>query len=279
MIEPSSQTSVEEIDYPDSDGKPMADNTLQFRWIVTLEGGVDALFRDDPNVFVAGDLLWYPVQGNNRLCVAPDVLVAFGRPKGDRGSYRQWVEGGIAPQVVWEVLSPNNTPGEMNDKLAFYQQYGVEEYYQYDPDRGQLRGWQRQGNTLEEISPIEGWTSPRLGIRLEMEGGELVVYRPDGQRFLTFVQLTQQWEAAEHRVWEERQRALLERQQREAAQQQSEQERLQREAAQQQAAQERLQREAAQQQAEQERQQREAAQQRAEQLAAKLRALGIDPES
>ena len=26
-----------EITYPDSDGKPMADNTKQFRWIVTIE--------------------------------------------------------------------------------------------------------------------------------------------------------------------------------------------------------------------------------------------------
>src|SRR3712207_8484741 len=41
--------------YPDSDGQPMADNTRQFRWIVTIQGGLDALFRDDPNVFVAGE--------------------------------------------------------------------------------------------------------------------------------------------------------------------------------------------------------------------------------
>ncbi len=51
------------IEYPDSDGLPMAENTLQYEWIVTIKGGVDALFLDDPNVFVAGDLLWYPVEG------------------------------------------------------------------------------------------------------------------------------------------------------------------------------------------------------------------------
>jgi hypothetical protein len=44
-------------------------------------GGLDAWFRHDPQVFVAGDLLWYPVEGNNRLSTAPDVMVAFGRPK------------------------------------------------------------------------------------------------------------------------------------------------------------------------------------------------------
>jgi Uma2 family endonuclease len=120
--------------YPDSDGQPMADNTRQYEWIVTIKGNLDILFRDDPNVFVAGDLLWYPVEGDNKTRQAPDTMVAFGRPKGDRGSYRQWEEGGIAPQVVFELLSPGNRAGKMIRKFRFYEQYGVEEYYIYDPD-------------------------------------------------------------------------------------------------------------------------------------------------
>src|SRR5438552_573760 len=95
MSTPSSILPDEDIEYPESDGQPMAENTLQFRWIVTIEGGLDALFRDEPNVFVAGDLLWYPVQGSNTIRTAPDALVVFGRPKGDRGSYMQWREEGI----------------------------------------------------------------------------------------------------------------------------------------------------------------------------------------
>lgn len=47
--------------YPGSDGKPIADNTKQLRWIVTIYTGLAGMFRDDPNVFVAADLLWYPV--------------------------------------------------------------------------------------------------------------------------------------------------------------------------------------------------------------------------
>ena len=132
----TTQRPPPKIMYPDSDGQPMAENTLQYEWIVTLKGGFEDVFRDDPDVFVAGDLLWYPVEGNNTLRQAPDTLVAFGRPKGYRGSYRQWVEGGIPPQVAWEVLSPGNRPGEMQKKFTFYEKYGVEEYYVYDPDRG-----------------------------------------------------------------------------------------------------------------------------------------------
>src|SRR5580704_1291170 len=104
----TSPTTPPEIEYPDDDGKPLSDNTLQYEWIVTIKGGLDAVFRDDPDVFVAADLLWYPVEGDNKTRQAPDAMVAFGRPKGYRGSYMQWREGGIAPQVAFEVLSPKN---------------------------------------------------------------------------------------------------------------------------------------------------------------------------
>jgi Uma2 family endonuclease len=73
----------QQIVYPDSDGQPMADNTKQFSWIVLLKENLECLFANDPNVFVAGDLLWYPVEGKPEIRVAPDVLVALGRPKGD----------------------------------------------------------------------------------------------------------------------------------------------------------------------------------------------------
>jgi hypothetical protein len=52
------------ISYPESDGMPMADNTRQFRLIVMVQGGLDAQFAQQPDVFVAGDLLWYSVVGN-----------------------------------------------------------------------------------------------------------------------------------------------------------------------------------------------------------------------
>ena len=73
------------IIYPDCDGNPMSDNTKQFRWIVTIKENLDLLFADNPDVFVAGDLLWYPVEGSNTIRVAPDAMVVFGRAKGDRG--------------------------------------------------------------------------------------------------------------------------------------------------------------------------------------------------
>jgi hypothetical protein len=109
----------------------------------------------------------------------------------------------------------------MKRKLAFYQQHGVEEYYIYDPGELVLEGWVRQGEGLLPIEPMSDWVSPRLGIRFAwQEGQELVLYRPDGQRFLTSVELEgllrqerQRSDLAETALEEERRQrqALLER--------------------------------------------------------------------
>src|SRR5580704_11160755 len=181
-------TSPTPIIYPDSDGKPMAENTLQYDWIVKITGGVRRLFAKDPNVFVAGDLFWYPVEGHPEICIAPDTLVVFGRPPGHRGSYRQWEEGGIAPQVVFEVVSPGNRFGEMSAKFDFYRRYGVEEYYLYDPDpdRLELSGFLRRQDDLVEIPSMPGHVSPRLKVKFEMHEDGLHLVGPDDQPFGTF---------------------------------------------------------------------------------------------
>src|SRR5262245_3616825 len=87
--------------YPESDGLPMAENSLQAQYIVTIHGGLDAMFRDRPDVFVAMDHFWYPVEGHPEIVTAPDVYVVFGRPKHHRGSYLQWLEENIPIQVVF----------------------------------------------------------------------------------------------------------------------------------------------------------------------------------
>jgi Uma2 family endonuclease len=183
--------------YPDSDGLPMAENTEQYQWIVKIKENLEILFAANPNVFIAGDLLWYPVP--DRLVagpMAPDVLVAFGRPKGKRGSYKQWEEDGVAPQVVFEILSPSNHKEEMRLKLAFYQKYGVEEYYIYNPDNNRFEVYMRNLERLEKIAYVKGWCSPRLQIKFEPSKETLQIYYPDGRPFLTSIELAEQAEQA-----------------------------------------------------------------------------------
>ena len=234
------------IEYPDDDGEPMSDNTLQFKWIVLIKDNLETVFRGEPNVFVAGNLLWYPVEGQPTIRTAPDALVAFGRPKGRRGSYKQWEEGHIAPQVAFETLSPGNRGPEMERKLQFYDQYGVEEYYIYDPDDGALEGWLRKGRRLVKVKQMSGFVSPRLRIRFEPGPGadNLRIFGPDGKPFQTLQESVDRQEAAEVRAENERRGA------REAERR-----------------------------AETERQRAETERQRADRLAARLLELGLDADA
>ncbi|NEQ38517.1 MAG: Uma2 family endonuclease [Okeania sp. SIO3I5] len=257
MVKELTTDTKPEIIYPDSDGQPMADNTKQFRWIVIIKENLEILFAKVPDVFVAGDLLWYPIKDNNKTRIAPDAMVVFGRPKGDRGSYIQCKEENIAPQVVFEVLSPGNTPKEMRKKLQSYDDYGVEEYYVYDPDKINLTGYIRVGKSLRKIEEVDGWVSPRLGIRFQAAPESLEIYLPDGRKFLTPVELDQAREQAEQRAEQERQRAEQERQRAEQERQRAEQER---------------------QRAEQSGKRAEQAEQLADKLAKLLRESGIDPD-
>jgi Uma2 family endonuclease len=184
--------------YPSSDGQPMAESTEHYQWIVTITGGLESLFQDDENVFVAGDLLWYPVEGTSEIRRAPDAMVVFGRPKGARGSYIQHLEAKIAPQVVFEILSRGNRILEMSRKFDFYQTYGVEEYYVYDHLSNDLAIWMRNPETekLEVVDDVQNWISPRLGIRFELTDQSLNIFNPDETKFLTYLEQVQQKEKA-----------------------------------------------------------------------------------
>lgn len=200
MVSEIQEKTKTDISYPETDGKPMANNTIQFRWILVIEQNLELLYANNPDVFVAGDLFWYPIEGNNKIVTAPDIMVIFERPKGDRGSYKQWEENNIPPQVVFEILSPGNTLQEMAQKLLFYDRYGVEEYYIYDPSENHLEGWLRGNYGLELIDSIQNWISPRLQIRFDVSDEELQIYRPDNKLFFSYLEISQQLEVAEKQL-------------------------------------------------------------------------------
>ena len=172
------------IHYPSSDGKPMADNTRQWNWIAFIKLNIEEITKGK-EIFVASDLLWYPVEGNNKFRVAPDVMVAIGRPKGDRNSYLQWQEDNIAPQIVFEILSPSNTKKEMKKKLKLYESQKVEEYYVYDPDFNRLEIYQRKKDKLVQQDKKE-WISPLLQFKLIWTKDTLKLFFPDGSIFKSF---------------------------------------------------------------------------------------------
>ena len=181
------------------------------RWTSTLANGLNAFFDSDPGVVVATGLSWVPLEDNPAIQVIPDLMVVFGRPRLRRGIYQQWNEANMAPQVIFELLSPLENLTQVARQFAFYDRYGVEEYYLYDPIGEDLCGWLRYEDRLEVIDPIEGWTSPRLGLRFALTDGELELYKPDGQKLGTYEEIERQRSLALQQLEQERQRADLER--------------------------------------------------------------------
>lgn len=198
--------------YPESDGKPMAENTLQFEWIALIKLNLEACFAHQPDVFIAADLFWYPVEGDGSIRVAPDVMVALGRPKGHRGSYIQFLEDHISPQVIFEILSPGNTKAEMARKLQFYTRYGAQEYYVYDPDHNRLEIYTRHDNNLVPQLYRDNWVSPLLQVKFEWTTETLLLFKPNGDPFLSYLELVEYHEQAIEALSESRQLLKIEKQ-------------------------------------------------------------------
>jgi len=100
------------------------------------------------------------------------------------------------------VPSPGNRAVETIRKFRFYERYGVEEYYIYNPENGELAGWLRGATGLEEVEEMNGHKSPRLGVRFEPGDGpdDLRIIGPDGRRFATYVELFEDREAQRQRA-------------------------------------------------------------------------------
>ncbi len=199
-----------EVDYPDSDGLPMAENDSQ-RDIMTY--AIEALknhFRDRPDVYVSGNLLLYYEEGNNKVRVAPDVFVVFGAAKHERSSYLLWQEP-KAPDFVLEVASPSTWQMDQGPKRDLYAQLGVSEYWLYDPTGDHfsppLQGLRLQGSgyvALPERAASDDDAPTRrsevLGLDLRLVDGALRFRDPvSGQNLLTH-----QEEAAARRALEAR---------------------------------------------------------------------------
>jgi Uma2 family endonuclease len=183
---------LSETNEPADAEKPrVATSSQQFEWIVFLKNNLDACFLHRTNVVVAACLWWYPMQNNPKLRIMPDVFLSFGRPKKNRDAYKQWEEADNPPQVVFEVISASNTVREMRRKWRFYQEFGVEEYYVYDPEDNDLRVWTREAERLAEREVKPEWMSPLMQIRFVLQANALKIFDLYGEPFLSFNELGQ----------------------------------------------------------------------------------------
>src|SRR5438034_7641989 len=173
-------TATQQIIYPESDGKPMGETDVHIDALIYLREALKDYFRHDPQMYVAGNMLFYYEEGNPAACVAPDVFVVQGVAKGERRTYKLWEEG-QPPTVVFEITSRGSRLEDLGTKRALYAMLGVREYFLYDPLgeylRPPLQGYRLQEGEYQRLpSGGEGeLVSQVLGVELRVEAGRLRV--------------------------------------------------------------------------------------------------------
>ncbi len=176
--------SKKEVDYPTSDGKPMAETALHWQVMVDTVETMRDHFVEGPQVLVGGNLLLFYEEGNRRKHVAPDAFMARGVPKFPlRDYYLAWKEG-KPPDVVIEITSKTTKREDQKTKRVLYRDVlKISEYFQFDPTedylKPSLQGVRRVGDEYVTIDLVDGrLPSIHLGLHLERSGEELRFWDP-----------------------------------------------------------------------------------------------------
>ncbi len=205
---------VTPIEYPDEDGKPMAEGDIQCSYLTYARNALRIYFQNHLDVYVAGNLFIYYEKGYPESVVAPDVFVVFGVENRDRRSYKTWEENNQTPDFVLEITSKSTRSKDQGAKKGIYAFLGVREYFQYDPT-GDYLNPQLQGLHLVDGNyfPVATNTladgtvslpSEVLGLELRLEAGKLRFYNPATSQTL----LTHEEEAAARQAAEEKAQTL-----------------------------------------------------------------------
>jgi Uma2 family endonuclease len=207
----TAQTAID-VEYPESDGRPMGETDLHRNWMIRLIDMLQTRYRDQ-QVYVSGDLLVYYEEGKPRRFVVPDVFVVKNCPPGQRRIYKLWEEPS-APHVVFEVTSRSSKREDTKKKPRIFAAIGVCEYFVFDPTRDYLdpplRGFRLTEGRHVPIQPdADGWLMcEQLGIRCRVEGDELVLADAStGEKLLPRWQAEQQAREAEQRALQAERRA------------------------------------------------------------------------
>ena len=229
-MNPTTKSAAEEIEYPTSDGRPMAETDIHRKRMADLIETLEDWFAADPSVYVSGNLLLFYVPGDRRRHLSPDVFVVRDVPKHDRPNYLVWREG-KGPDFVIELTSSSTRDEDVEDKMQLYRDtLRVLEYFLFDPLGDYLepafQGYRLSGGDYEPIAPVEGrLPSAVLNLHLFRDGTELRLWDPTtGQRLPTRAERAAAAEAARQRAEAELRLANTARQEIEA-----ENERLRRE--------------------------------------------------
>jgi Uma2 family endonuclease len=155
-----------------------------------LAAGLVDSFADDGDVAVFSRLAWFPDRADTRIRLDPDVMVVRGRPPGPRKSYKAWQEEGVAPAVLVEVWSDDDTDADYRRRLARARTYGVEEVVIVDPfavGGVRIEHLRADGDRFRSVASTA--TEDRLviveSLGISMAGGDELAVIADGRRWPT----------------------------------------------------------------------------------------------
>jgi Uma2 family endonuclease len=215
----------QKIEYPESDGKPMAETDIHINALIYLREALKDYFRDEPQVYVAGNMLLYYEEGDPLALVAPDVFVVKGISKKERRIYKLWEEG-RAPNVVIEISSRLTRLEDLGNKRVLYAMLGVQEYFLFDPLveylEPPLQGFRLIAGDYERLEPAQDGSlfSQVLGLTLRREDELLRLINPSThQSLLTPAEAHQQARAEAEARHAAEQQVLTEAKARYAAEQ------------------------------------------------------------
>jgi Uma2 family endonuclease len=197
------QPDADADDYPYYE-ETVTESSWHYKAIEYLHSALGNRYADRQDVFVGANNFIYWEKGKKSRKQAPDVYVCFGARNIDRRSFKTWEEGGLAPQVVFEITSDSSRFTDQGTKKAVYEALGIEEYYLFDPLREYIpKGLLAFFNKRGSLQPVTGKRifSPRLKLDLRAEGRLLRLFQPgSSQRILTYSEAEAARQAAEARV-------------------------------------------------------------------------------
>jgi len=168
----------QEVYYPESDGQPMGETDSHRREMTDLIEALEDRYRNDPQIYVAGNLFLYYAEGDPRAVICPDVFMVRGVAKRPRRTYKLWEEG-RAPSMVIEVTSRDTRREDFSQKKICYERLGVEEYFLHDP-LGEyldppLQGFRLVDGYYRSMEPASDGSliSKTTGLVFRLEGSQL----------------------------------------------------------------------------------------------------------
>jgi Uma2 family endonuclease len=169
------------IEYPTSDGKPIAETEIHRDDMMDVIQTLQDCFALEPMVCVSGNMLMFYEEGNRRKHISSDVFFVRGVPKKQRDNYLIWEEG-KAPDLVIELTSKSTRREDQQKKWELYRDVmKIPEYFLFDPAEDYLKpplqGFRLVNDEYAQIESVGGrLPSEVLGLHLERDGQELRLY-------------------------------------------------------------------------------------------------------